>query len=31
MINTLSKELSSRMSGLITYFKFDDNYDEKWA
>ena len=30
-INALSKELSSRMSELMTYFKFDENYDEKWA
>lgn len=30
-INALSKELSSRMIELITYFKFDENYDEKWA
>ena len=30
-MNALSKELSSRMSELFTYFKFDENYDEKWA
>lgn len=31
VINALSKELSSRMSELFTYFKFDENYDAKWT
>lgn len=31
VMEALRKELSTRMSELITYFKFDENYDEKWA
>ena len=31
VMDALRKELSSRMSELITYFKFDENYEEKWA
>lgn len=31
VMDALRKELSSRMSELFTYFKFDENYDEKWA
>lgn len=31
IMDALRKELSSRMTELMTYFKFDENYDEKWA
>ena len=31
IMDALRKELSSRMIELFTYFKFDENYDEKWA
>lgn len=31
VMDALRKELSARMSELFTYFKFDENYDEKWA
>ena len=30
VMDALRKELTSRMSELITYFKFDENYEEKW-
>ena len=31
IMDALRKELSSRMIELFTYFKFDENYDEKWT
>lgn len=31
IMDALRKELSARMTELFTYFKFDENYDEKWA
>lgn len=31
VMDALRKELSSRMSELFTYFKFDENYDSKWT
>jgi hypothetical protein len=31
VMEALRKELSSRMTELFTYFKFDENYDAKWA
>ena len=31
IMDALRKELSSRMAELITYFAFDENYEEKWA
>ena len=31
VMDALRKELSSRMSELITYFQYDENYDAKWA
>jgi hypothetical protein len=30
-MEAIRKELSARMSELITYFKFDENYEQKWA
>lgn len=31
IMDALRKELSHRMSELITYFQFDENYEQKWA
>lgn len=31
VMEAIRKELSARMSELITYFKFDENYEQKWA
>lgn len=31
MVEALRKELSERMSQLITYIKVDENYESKWA
>lgn len=31
IMDALRKELSTHMIELFTYFKFDENYDEKWA
>lgn len=31
IMDALRKELTARMSGLITYIKYDENYEAKWA
>lgn len=31
VMEAIRKELSARMSELITFFKFDENYEQKWA